>query len=125
MSEQNMAAIERHKMIQCIRRVQAGVNWVETDYVFTSSIGTPISQANSLKAFKQFIKSNGLRYIRIHDIRHTTAVLALEAGASLDWISQAFGHTGTEITKSVYAPYVQVLNDKFVDALDEYLPELK
>ena len=121
LSEQNLAAIERHKMIQSIRRVQAGDSWVETDYVFTSSIGTPVSQANSLKAFKAFVKSNGLRYIRIHDIRHTTAVLALEAGASLDWISQAFGHTGTEITKSVYAPYVQVLNDKFVESLSKYL----
>jgi integrase len=123
LSDQNMAAIERHKMIQSVRRLQAGESWIETDYVFTASIGTPISQANSLKAFKQFIKSNGLRYIRIHDIRHTTAVLALEAGASLDWISQAFGHTGTEITKSVYAPYVQVLNDKFVESLSKYLEQ--
>ena len=121
LSEQNLAAIERHKMSQSIRRVQAGGSWVETDYVFTSSVGTPVSQANSLKVFKDFVKSNGLRYIRIHDIRHTTAVLALEAGASLDWISQAFGHTGTEITKSVYAPYVQVLNDKFVESLSKYL----
>jgi integrase len=123
LSEQNLAAIERHKMIQSIRRVQAGSSWVETDYVFTSSVGTPVSQANSLKVFKDFVKSNGLRYIRIHDIRHTTAVLALEAGASLDWISQAFGHTGTEITKSVYAPYVQVLNDKFVESLSKYLEQ--
>jgi integrase len=121
LSEQNMAAIERHKMFQSIRRVQAGSGWMETDYVFTTSIGTPVSQANSLKVFKAFVRANELRYIRIHDIRHTTAVLALEAGASLEWISQAFGHTGTEITKSVYAPYVQVLNDKFVDALDGYL----
>lgn len=124
LSDQNMAAIERHKMYQSIRRVQAGSAWVETDYVFTSGIGTPMSQANSLKAFKAFVRTNDLRYIRIHDIRHTTAVLALEAGASLDWISQAFGHTGTEITKSVYAPYVQVLNDKFVNALDGYLRDL-
>jgi integrase len=123
LSDPNLAAIERHKIIQSVRRLQAGESWIETDYVFTSSIGTPISQANSLKAFKYFIKSNGLRYIRIHDIRHTTAVLALEAGASLDWISQAFGHTGTEITKSVYAPYVQVLNDKFVESLSKYLEQ--
>lgn len=124
LSEQNMAAIERHKMFQSIRRVQAGSGWMETDYVFTSTIGTSVSQANSLKVFKAFVRANELRYIRIHDIRHTTAVLALEAGASLEWISQAFGHTGTEITKSVYAPYVQVLNGKFVDALDGYLGDL-
>lgn len=123
LSEQNLAAIERHKMRQSVRRIQAGELWVENDFVFTTGVGTPISQANSLKAFKAFICAHGLRYIRIHDIRHTTAVLALEAGASLEWISQAFGHTGTEITKMVYAPYVQVLNDKFVDVLEGYLSE--
>lgn len=120
-SDPLMAAFARHKMTQGIRKLQAGMAWKESDYVFTTSIGTPVSQANNLKRFKRFIGSHGFRYVRVHDIRHTTAVLALEAGASLEWISQAFGHTGVEITKTVYAPYVQALNDKFVDALDKYL----
>ena len=121
LSEQNMAAIERHKISQSIRRAKAGKAWKESEYVFTTSVGTPISQSNNTKAFKDFLKKNNLRPIRIHDIRHTTAVLALESGASLEWISQAFGHTGTEITKNVYAPYVQALNDKFVQSLSKYL----
>lgn len=116
-----LEAIERHKMWQSIRKLQAGDSWKETGFVFTSSIGTPVSQTNNLKKYKRFIEKNTIRYIRVHDIRHTTAVLALEAGASLEWISQAFGHTGIEITKTVYAPYVQALNDKFVEALDSYL----
>lgn len=116
-----LQAIERHKMFQSIRRLQAGAAWVETGYVFTSSVGTPLCQTNNLKNFKSFIKANSIRYIRVHDIRHSTAVLALEAGASLEWISQAFGHTGIEITKTVYAPYVQALNDKFGEALESYL----
>jgi integrase len=121
LSKPLLDSIQRHLMLHSVRRVQAGLAWHESDYVFTSSIGTPINQANNLKAYKRFIKANGIRYIRVHDIRHTTAVLALEAGASLEWISQAFGHTGIEITKSVYAPYVQALNDKFAHAVDSYL----
>lgn len=116
-----LESIERHKMFQSIRRLQAGDSWKETGFVFTSSVGTPVSQTNNLKRYKRFIRARGIRYIRVHDIRHSTAVLALEAGASLEWISQAFGHTGIEITKTVYAPYVQVLNNKFVEALDIYL----
>lgn len=101
--------------------MSAGEAWSDTAFVFTSSIGTPISQTNNLKAFKGFLLRNGLRYIRIHDIRHTTAVLALEAGASLEWVSQAFGHRSTEITKTVYAPYVQALNDRFAETVATYL----
>jgi len=53
----------------------------------------------------------------IQDIRSATYVLALETWASSVWISQAFGFTGPEITKGVYAPYVQVMDDKFEENL--------
>jgi integrase len=121
LSEELVAAILRHRQTHETKRERAGSLWRDTDLVFTTNQGGPTSQSNNLRTFRRFIDLNGFRYIRIHDIRHTTAVLALEAGASLDWISQAFGHSGTEITKSVYAPYVQVLNDRFVEVLDQYL----
>ena len=120
-----LESFKRHQMMQSMRRVQAGNSWVETDFVFTSSIGTSLNQSNSRKAFSRFIRENKLRYIRIHDIRHTTAVLALEAGAPLEWISQALGHSGTEITKKVYAPYVQALNDRFVEVVSQLLTDKK
>ena len=116
-----LAAVGRHKAWQSGRALQTKGQWTATEFVFTSSVGTPISQTNNLKAFKRFVTQNNLRFIRIHDIRHTTAVLALEAGASLEWVSQAFGHRGTEITKIIYAPYVQALNDRFSKAITDYL----
>jgi len=116
-----MDSFKRHQMLQSLRMIQARETWIETDFVFTSSIGTNLNQSNSRKAFSRFIRGNQLRYIRIHDIRHTTAVLALEAGAPLEWISQALGHSGTEVTKMIYAPYVQALNDRFVGLLEEAL----
>lgn len=120
-SESVREAVQRHKMHQSTKRLQAGKAWSDSGLVFTTALGSPVSQANNLKMYKRFIDKNSLRYIRIHDIRHTTAVLALEAGASLEWVSQALGHTGTEITKTVYAPYVQALNQRFTDVLASYL----
>jgi integrase len=114
-------AFLRHQDWQADRRDRAGKLWVDSEMVFTTSIGTPVDQTNNLKKFKSFILEKGLRYIRVHDLRHSSAVMALEAGASIESISQALGHSGIEITKTVYAPYVQALNDRFVTALDEYL----
>jgi integrase len=114
-------AFLRHQDWQADRRDRAGKLWVDSEMVFTTSIGTPVDQTNNLKKFKSFIFEKGLRYIRVHDLRHSSAVMALEAGASIESISQALGHSGIEITKTVYAPYVQALNDRFVTALDEYL----
>lgn len=66
--------------------------------------GQPIDHPNNLNAYRVFLAKNGNRYIRIHDLRHTSAVLALQAGVPLEAVAQALGHTGVEITKAVYAP---------------------
>jgi integrase len=116
-------AFLRHQDWQINRRNRAGELWIDSEMVFTTSIGTPVDQTNNLKKFKAFTLERGLRYIRVHDLRHSSAVIALEAGATIESISQALGHSGIEITKTVYAPYVQALNDKFVDSLGRYLTE--
>ena len=114
-------AFKRHQDWQATRRNRAGSLWMDSEMVFTTSIGTPVDQTNNLKNFKVFTGERGLRYIRVHDIRHSSAVMALEAGATIESISQALGHSGIEITKTVYAPYVQALNDRFVSAMDRYI----
>ena len=56
-------------------------------------------------------------------MRHTAAVLGLEANVRLEAVSQALGHTRIDVTKSIYAPYVQILADEFTTALDDNLNE--
>lgn len=95
------------------------------DYVFVNGSGRPIDHSNNLNAYKVFLAKNGHRYIRIHDLRHTAAVLALQAGVPLEAVAQALGHTGVEITKTVYAPYVQELSDKFTNRLAAALGDIQ
>ena len=73
------------------------------------------------RAFNRRLKASGVRRIRIHDLRHTVAHLALEAGVLLEEISQGFGHTGVEITKRTYAPAVQALSDRFAKKVSTIL----
>jgi hypothetical protein len=47
--------------------------------------------------------------------------LALEAGVPLEAVSEAFGHSGVEITKRPYAPHVPGLSRKFAIELESYL----
>jgi hypothetical protein len=47
----------------------------------------------------------------------------LEANVRLEAVSQALGHTRIDVTKSIYAPYVQILSDEFTTALDDSLNE--
>ena len=118
-------AFSRHQMQQSIRRMKAGNKWQESGMVFTTSIGTGVSQANNLKRFKEFLKSHSIRYIRIHDMRHTFGTLALESGQPLEKVSQTMGHADIGITKKIYAPDVRGFNESTILGMETFLnPEI-
>lgn len=97
----------RHKEFQKKRRENA--RWVETDWVFTSDTGSALYPSNVLSRFKRFCSDNGLRYIRIHDLRHTMAQLALAKGIRIEGVSETLGHTRIDTTKTIYAANVMQL----------------
>jgi integrase len=114
-------ALERQMMRQSIARMQNPDLWQEQEWVFTTKTGTAIYPSNMSYRYKQFIKRNKLRHIRIHDLRHTSAVLALTSGMPLEAVSQGLGHSRLDITKDVYAPHVPKLNEDFGFGLAAYI----
>ena len=109
----------RHRALQETRQAKAGSAWIDTDLVFTTSIGTPVSPTNVRRELNRLLEAAGVRVIRIHDMRHTSAVRALENGAPLAAVSQALGHSDVNMTKSIYAPNVPGYNDALVDVNSE------
>lgn len=92
-----------------------------SNLLFCSSKGNPWSSSNLYVQFRRLQTSSGLPSIRIHDLRHSTAVIALEGGLRIEALSQALGHARIDTTKSIYAPYVQALNDEFSSAMGQAL----
>jgi integrase len=118
-----LSAIQRHKDNVSVWKQRSGTDWPETNWVFVGQNGKPLFPSNVNHRFVKFCRDKGLRLIRIHDMRHTAAVLGLEANVRLEAVSQALGHTRIDVTKSIYAPYVQILADEFTTALDDSLNE--
>ncbi|MGY3436822.1 MULTISPECIES: tyrosine-type recombinase/integrase [unclassified Marinovum] len=56
-------------------------------------------------AFYAALERAGLQDVRVHDIRHTSAVWMLESGSSIQRISQYLGHSSIQQTFKVYARY--------------------
>jgi integrase len=104
--------LNRHRARQQEQVAAAGNRWIDHDLVFSSSIGTPTNPSNLRNQYKSFLEEHHLRFVRIHDLRHTFAYLALGGGLPLEAVSQALGHTDINVTKSIYAPMVQVLNER-------------
>jgi integrase len=112
-----LEALERHK----VQLQHLGIDVLPESYVVVGEKGNPISLSALHRTFKRVCLHEGLRLIRVHDMRHTVAVLALEAGADLVEVSQGLGHSGVEITKRVYAPIVPGLSDRFTSRVYEVL----
>lgn len=60
----------------------------------------------------------GLRYIRVHDLRHTFASLLIQNGESLAYVKEQMGHHSITITVDTYGHLVPGGNKAAVDQLD-------
>jgi integrase len=96
-------ALRRHRQTQRLERIAAGARWTDTEYVFTTEIGTPIDPDNLQRAWRKITTRAGLGNLRFHALRRSAATVALAQGVPLEVISRQRGHAGYAITADVYA----------------------
>lgn len=68
-----------------------------------------------------FINRAGLRRIRIHDLRHTSATLLLEQGVPIRLIQDRLGHADITTTAAIYAHVSAELREKAADTWQKLL----
>jgi integrase len=80
------------------------------DLIFTTPTGHPIHSDKLAKRFKAILGHNGLPMIRLYDLRHTAATLALSAGVPPKVVAEQLGHASAAFTLDVYShllPHMQ------------------
>ena len=107
-----ISAVKRQQNIQRKQKLKAGEVWVDTDAVFTTELGTRIYPSNMYKRYVSHVAKSSLRYVRIHDLRHTVAVLGLDAEIPIEEISRLLGHASISVTIDIYGKSVQSLVDR-------------
>jgi integrase len=61
--------------------------------VFATESGAPLSRARRTRLFRQACTATGRDDLRWHDLRHTGATIAAQAGASIRELQHRLGHT--------------------------------
>ena len=99
-----VAALRAHRIAQAAERLAFGGVWQDVDNrVFTRPDGRPLHPESVSRAFERIAAAAGLPRIRLHDLRHSAATLALEANVPMKVVSSMLGHSSTRLTSDVYS----------------------
>ncbi|WP_433152992.1 tyrosine-type recombinase/integrase [Actinomadura nitritigenes] len=84
------------------RRDAYGGRYRDSGYAFTDRNGDPISPGWLTHFFQRLIAAYGVPPIRLHDLRHGAATLALAAGVELKVVQEMLGHSSIVLTADTY-----------------------
>jgi integrase len=73
------------------------------------------------RSLHRALRRLGLPQRRFHDLRHTFATLAIEAGEDVAVVSRALGHASVAITADVYMHVTPAMKDRLAARMEAVL----
>lgn len=70
--------------------------------IFQNYLGNYLTPSTVRETLQEYCKKAGVEYKGTHGFRHTHAVLLLEAGASIKFVSKRLGHKTIKTTADTY-----------------------
>lgn len=117
-----MTALKEWRKRQLEERLAWGPAWRDTGYVFSHEDGTPYHPAQVSERFCRVAYGQDLPPIRLHDLRHGAATLALAAGKTMKEVSAMLRHSSESITSDIYASVLPELKAEVSAAVVSMVP---
>ena len=90
---------------QCLKH-----GWAEIpELVFCSEKGGALDERNINRSWarvRRKAQKKGVRPLRLHDLRHTFASIALASGKSVVWVKAQLGHHSAKLTLETYSHFM-------------------
>ena len=96
-------ALKERKTAQAAARLKTGEFWRGGDLVFTTGIGTMVTQHNIRREFRKITNAAGLGTAWVpRELRHTFVSIMSAGGVPVEEIARVAGHKQTSTTELVY-----------------------
>ena len=112
-----VGALRAHKRLQAKERLAAGSAWTNSGLVFTQEDGTALHPELYSHWFARCVSKAEVPRIRLHDLRHTHATLALAAGIHPKVVSERLGHATVGITLDLYSHVTDSLDKEAAETI--------
>lgn len=94
--------LRRHVAMLDRERREFGTSYRDHGKLFCHPDGRPIHPDTITRRFNRLVDRAGVPPIRLHDVRHTYATLALDAGVEPKVVSDRIGHANMSYTLTIY-----------------------
>ena len=98
-----MAVLRAHRIDQRRIALELGVSRGDDQFMLARPEGGPIHPMTYSATFERVARNAGLPKIRLHDLRHTWATLALSIGTHPKVVSDQLGHSSIAVTMDTYS----------------------
>lgn len=119
-----MRLLRSQRARQVEERLKAGPLWEDTGLVFTNARGGVLARNTMYDAFKRFIAQAGAPQARFHDLRHTYAVNALQAGDDIKTVQQNLGHHTAAFTLDTYAHVTEDMQKASAKRMETFIKQV-
>ena len=110
--------LETLKSSQDENRLLFGSAYVENDYICKWPDGRAMDVSYTSFAFPKLLKENGMRHIRFHDLRHSTASYLNKLGFTPKEIQIWMGHSDIKTTMNIYTHIDVGMKENIVARID-------
>ena len=127
-----MGLLERRKREQAAQRLRAGELWTgwqtveqqKSALVFTTATGGNLSPQTVYNHYKKLAAKIGAPGSRVHDLRHTFAVLSLQNGDDVKTVQGNLGHATAAFTLDVYGHVSERMKEDSAARMEAYIAGL-
>jgi integrase len=116
-----MKELKLHQTRQKKEKLLCGSGWVKTGLVFTDEIGQLIKPDAFYKAFKKILKEIELPDIRLHDLRHSYALMCLQEGVEIKTLQETLGHYSASFTLDFYGHASKQMKKESADKIENVI----
>lgn len=121
MPESAMYVLREYKKEWTREKLQNLTVWENKDseFLFHMGDGRPMYPTTPNKWLRNFLKSNGLPMVRLHDLRHISASILIASGVPVRVVSERLGHSKTTTTQDIYAHVIREMDDAASKVFDD------
>lgn len=116
--------LKKQYVQQLEARLKAGPLWQDNGFVFCNELGEHLSPSTVYHQYKRLVASIGRPDARLHDLRHSYAVAALQAGDDIKTVQGNLGHHTAAFTLDVYGHVTEPMKQASANRMEAYIKSI-